>query len=239
MIWPGSARSSTSASSSAAWAAPVLPIDRGEVVGERLGPGADGRGRRAGTARPCRPVTITWSRSSAVEAGRLQRVGRRPRRPAARRRARRSAPPTGARPRRPGVRQRSRNSPVAVPPPMVSAMTPGPSPNSEGRGRVAAVRLVGAAGQAGADVAQHGQAAARRRPGVHATTFERTEPTRVVGAGRGRQAERGVDGGGVRLVEVGGRGRGRRSGRGRPAPAGAERRAIRAASTPIDVVSSS
>ena len=87
------------------------------------------------TARACRPVTIDVVEVGGRQAGRLQRVGDRLARPAARRRARRSAPPTACDAGSPGVRQRSRNSPVACAPPTVSARTSAPSPNSNAAAR--------------------------------------------------------------------------------------------------------
>ena len=100
MIWPGSARSSTSASSSPAWAVPVLP-----TVADRSSTSASGRKPMA--RRAALTARVAQSRDDDV----VDVVGRRspptsarpspPRPPAGRRRTRRSAPPTASRTPRP------------------------------------------------------------------------------------------------------------------------------------------
>ena len=71
-----------------------------------------------------------------------------------------------------------------------------------GGGVVAAVALVGAAGQAGAHVGQH-EARRRRAPPAHGADAGAHGADHVVGRHRPVEAEGGVDGGGVGLVEVG------------------------------------
>ena len=134
-----------------------------EVVDVGLGPGADGLGHRL------RRPTMEAGNDHVVEvrssdAGGLERVGHGLLGQRARRRTRRSAPPTGGCRGSPGVRQRSRNSPVAL------ATADGLGHDlvalaeQQGSGGVAAVGLVGPTGQPGADVADHGEPAGRRRP---------------------------------------------------------------------------
>ena len=127
----------------------------------------------------------------------------------------------------PGVRQRSTNSSVAAARPMCSARRApsSPSPDEEGGGAVPSGRFVAAAGQPGAHVGRDHEHRVRSgecdAKGAHGRTLC---PAEVEGGHVVVEAQRGVDGGGIGLVDVGRRdgrepqrvGRLRRAAQGQP-----------------------
>ena len=210
MTWPGAAASSAAVSRSGRLGGAGVADGAGQVGADQ--PVADRRAswparRWRGRAVPAMATWSTWSAASPAVFSASSHAACAER---ARSGSRRSAPPTPSSGRRPGVRQRSRNSSVAQPPPRSSASSgPSPSsPTSERGGAVAAGGLVGAAGQAGAEVGARPRGG-RRRP----LSAARSAPT----------AER-TDADGVEGADVGGRAAGRRgprwrwSCRRRPAP---------------------
>ena len=239
MTWPGAAPSSAAASSRPAWAAPGLPD-----------------GGRAGRRPPCRRP-----RPDFLAAALLAR----PWVPATMSVSTRSGSmPASARAARegglaePDVLHLAElllpllRALVAGRPPAVEELVGGGARADElgedravgvvadeerGR-RVAAGGLVGAAGQAGADVGRdHQGGRAAGQGGAEGHDARAHGAAEVGGDHVAGQLQRGVDGGGVGLVDVG-RGRRWRT-TGRRAARRCARRARRAASTPRVVVSSS
>ena len=156
---------------------------------------------------------MTWSTSVGRHARRLQRVGERGLAPAGRRRPRRSAPPRPVRvglPRRPPAVEELGGGAGAGHPLGDHAVAVGARRRTPRRRRRRRARR--RPRQPGAQVGQHGQRAvvAGHRCGRPAAppTAERHRADQVVGAGPAGQPERGVDRGGVGLVQVGRRRRG-------------------------------
>ena len=91
---------------------------------------------------------------------------------------------------------------MLVAPPTNSARTSGPSPKAKATAASPPLASSSPPGQAGADVRQHGQAAADAG-GVGGAEARAHRADHVDGRHRRRQGQGGVDGVGVRLVEVG------------------------------------
>ena len=205
--WPGPAASTMEASTSPGWAAPVCPtvVVRSSARAPSLTPSLRAS---ALAARPCMPVTATWSTWSALtpaafSAG-LPRLGA----------ERDVAGLAEALLPHPGPAVAGGAPPVEElvadrgPPEVLGQhRASGPVvPDQDGGGAVPARHLVGRGGQAVAQVGQDDQGRSRARGGQGGAQGTGPGPERtaeVEGGHPGRLAQGGVDGGGVGLVQVG------------------------------------
>ena len=205
--WPGPDRSSMEASTRPGWAAPVWPTvspDRRPAPRRRT----PSLRARALTARPCMPVTATWSTWSALSPA-VFRADSHASAPSGTYRVSPNRSSQTLERRSPAVRHRSRNSSLTEAPPRYSAITGVPGASSPTRTAAAPSPPA----DSSADVGRPSRRSARTTSVVPGAGGGQARPqgagprpegaAEVEGGHVGGLAQGGVDGGGVGLVQVG------------------------------------